>query len=140
MKLMQDSLAVEISDVASYRIHVLNHYYKYGVTPTLDAFKVKKSTFYDWKKTYESQGNRLISLVPQKTRPLHVRGMETDWRIIDFIREMRREHGNIGKNILKPFVDAYAKELGVKTLSVSTIGKVIKRRNLTFEKKIYAQK
>jgi len=140
MKLMQDGLAVEISDVASFRIHVLNHYYKYGLTPTLDAFRIKKSTFYDWKKTYETNGKRIISLVPKKTRPINVRRMETDWRVTDFIREMRKEHGNIGKSMLKPFVDAYAKELGIKTLAESTIGKVIKRRHLTFEKKVYPQK
>ena len=140
MKMMQDGLALEISDVAQFRIHVINHYYKYGVRPTLDAFKVKKSTFYDWKKTYETNGKRIISLVPHKTRPLHMRKMETDWRIITFIKEMRKEHGNIGKSMIKPFVDAYAKELGVKTLAESTIGKVIKRRHLTFEKKVYPQK
>ena len=66
--------------------------------------------------------------------------METDWRIITFIKEMRKEHGNIGKSMLKPFVDAYAKKLGIKTLAESTIGKVIKRRHLTFEKKVYPQK
>jgi len=42
MKVLQDSLAVEISDVAAYRIHVITHYYKYGLRPTLDAFKIKK--------------------------------------------------------------------------------------------------
>ena len=137
---MENSLAIEISDVAEFRIHVINHYYKYGLRPTLDAFKIKKSTFYDWKKTYETNGKRIISLVPHMTRPLHVRKMETDWRIIAFIKEMRKEHGNIGKSMLKPFVDAYAKELGIKTLAESTIGKVIKRRHLTFEKKVYPQK
>jgi len=140
MKMIQDGLALEISDVAQFRIHVINHYYKYGLRSTLDAFKVKKSTFYDWKKTYETNGKKIISLVPHKTRPLHVRKMETDWRIITFIKEMRKEHGNIGKSMLKPFVDAYAKKLGIKTLAESTIGKVIKRRHLTFEKKVYPQK
>ena len=140
MKMMQDGLALEISDVAQFRIHVINHYRKYGLRPTLDAFKIKKSTFYDWRKTYEINGKRIISLVPHATRPLHVRRMQTDWRIIAFIKEMRKEHGNIGKSMLKPFVDAYAKELGIKTLAESTIGKVIKRRNLTFEKKVYPQK
>jgi transposase len=140
MKTMENSLAVEISDVAEFRAHVIRHYYKYGLRPTLDAFKVKKSTFYDWKKAYETNGKRIISLVPHKTRPLHVRRMETDWRIIAFIKAMRIEHGNIGKSMLKPFVDAYAKELGINTLAVSTIGKVIKRRHLTFEKRVYAKK
>src|SRR3989338_10945126 len=73
MKLMQDGLALEISDVAGFRIHVINHYYKYGLRSTLDAFKVKKSTFYDWKKIYETNGKRISSLVPHRTRQCMVR-------------------------------------------------------------------
>lgn len=140
MKALQDSLAVEISDVASYRIHVITHYYQYGLRPTLDAFKIKKSTFYDWKKAYEKNGRRVIALVPKKTRPLQVRQMQTDFRLIAFIKEMRKEHGNIGKNILKPFVDAYAQKLGIKSFGTTTIQKIIKRRGFTFEKKVYPQK
>lgn len=140
MKALQDSLAVEISDVAQYRIHVITHYYKYGLRPTLDAFKIKKSSLYNWRNAYERNYRRVIALVPKKTRPLHVRKMETDPRVIEFIKQMRREHGNIGKAMLKPFVDAYTKELGLKSLAESTIGKVIKRKHLTFEKKVYPLK
>lgn len=140
MKMIQNSLALEISDVAAFRLHVINHYYKYGLRPTLDAFKVKKSSLYNWRNAYERYGKRTFSLVPHQTRPLHARRMETDLRLVVFISEMRKEHGNIGKSMLKPFVDAYAKELGIPTLAESTIGKVIKRRHLTFEKKVYPQK
>lgn len=140
MRSMENSLALEISDVAQFRIHVINHYYKYGLRPTLDAFKVKKSTFYDWKSAYEKAGKRMISLVPKSTAPTHVRRMETDWHIVTFIREMRKEHGNIGKSMLKPFVDAYTKELDIKTISATTIGKVIKRRRLTFESRVHVKR
>ena len=140
MKALQDSMAIQLSDVAAFRIHVITHYYKYGLRPTLDAFNLKKSTFHDWKRAYEKNHRRVIALVPKKTRPNHLRKMQTDSRIIDLIKQMRIEHGNIGKSMLKPFVDAYAKELGIKSLAESTIGKVIRRKHLTFEKKIYAQK
>jgi transposase len=140
MKALQDSLAVEISDVAAFRMHVITHYYKYGLRSTLDAFNLKKSTFHTWKRTYEKNGSRVIALVPQKTRPKHTRVMQTDARIITFIKGMREEHGNIGKSMLKPFVDAYTKELGIQSISATTIQKIIKRRNLTFEKKVYPQK
>ena len=140
MKTMENSLAVEISDVAQFRLHVLNHYYKYGLQPTLDAFKVKKSSLYNWKRAYEQSGKRVISLVPKSTAPIHVRKMQTDWHITEFIKTMRKEHGNIGKNMLKPFVDAYARELGIPTVSGTTIGKILKRRRFTFEKKVYAKK
>lgn len=135
MKMLQDSLSLEVSDVAKFRYHVIKHYYKYGLRPTLEAFKIKKSTFHDWKRAYERSGRRVSSLVPHQTRPLHVRRMETDWRLVAFIKEMRREHGNIGKNMLKPFLDAYAKKLNIPTIGLTTIAKIIKRRHFTFEKK-----
>lgn len=140
MKMLQDSLAKEVSDVAEFRHHVITHYYKYGLRPTMEAFKLKKTTLHTWKRTYEKSGRRVSSLIPHQTRPLHVRKMETDWRLVSLIKELRKEHGNIGKNILKPFIDAYAKELGIETIGETTIGKVIKRRKLTFEKKVYPQK
>ncbi len=140
MKALQDSFAMEISDVAAFRIHVITHYYKYGLRATLDAFNLKQSTLYDWKWSYERNHRRVIALVPKKTRPLHVRRMETDYRIVDFIKQMRIEHGNIGKSMLKPFVDAYAKKLGIRNIGSTTIQKIIKRRNFTFEKKVYPQK
>jgi hypothetical protein len=140
MKTMENMMAEEISDVAAFRLHVINYYYKYGIRQTMDAFKVKKSTFHDWKRTYEKSGKRTISLVPHQTQPLHVRKMETDWRLVAFIKSMRKDQGNIGKDMIKPFVDAYAKELGIPTIGKTTIGKIIKRRRFTFEKKVYAQK
>lgn len=136
MKTLQDSFASEISDVASFRLHIINHYYQYGLQPTLAAFKVKKSTFYDWKKRYESAGKRMIYLVPHSTAPAHVRVMNTDWRLIAFIRQMRTDYGNVGKHIIKPFLDAYAKELGIPSVGLTTIGKIIKRKRLTFEKRV----
>ena len=140
MKALQDSFALEISDVAAFRIHVITHYYKYGLRSTLDAFNLKKTTLHTWKRTYEKNHRRVISLVPKKTRPLHTRRMETDWRLVAFIKQMRIEHGNIGKSMLKPFIDAYAKSLGITSISETTIGKIIKRRNFTFEKRVYPQK
>lgn len=140
MKALQDAMAVEISDVAAFRIHVITHYYKYGLRATLDAFNLKQSTLYDWKWAYERNNRRVIALVPKKTTPKRVRKMETDWRLVEFIKEMRIEHGNIGKSMLKPFVDAYAKELGIRSIGETTIQKIITRKNFTFEKKIYAQK
>jgi transposase len=140
MKALQDSLAVEISDVAKFRLHVITHYYKYGLCPTLDAFKIKKSSLYNWVNAYEKNGRRVIALVPRKTRPEHVRQMQTDWKLVNFIREMRQVHGNIGKSMLKPFVDAYAKELGITSIGETTIGKIIRRKRFTFEPKVYPQK
>lgn len=136
MKTLENSLAFEASDIAKFRLHVINHHAKHGLQSALDAFGVKKSTFYDWKKAYESSRRRIVSLVPKSTRPHLVRKMETDWQLVEFIKQMRQDYGNVGKNIIKPFLDAYAKEIGISSIGLTTIGKVIKRRGFTFEERL----
>lgn len=133
MKTLENSLHFDKSDPAKFRLHVLEHYYKYGWKPTVEAFKVGKSTLYDWKEQYEQSGKALLSLVPKKNRPKRVRQMTTDWRLIQFIREFREQHGNIGREKIKIFLDEYANELGISSMSHRTITKVIKRRNLFFD-------
>lgn len=140
MKALEDAMAMEISDIAKFRMHVITHYYHYGLRSTLDAFNLKKTTFHTWKRNYEKNHRRVIALVPKKTTPKTVRRMETDYRIVDFIKQMRCEHGNIGKSMLKPFVAAYAKELGIASIGETTIQKIITRRHFTFEKRVYPQK
>lgn len=133
MKTLENSLRFDKSDPAKFRLHVLEHYYKYGWKPTVEAFKVGKSTLYDWRKQYENSEKALLSLVPKKTRPKRVRQMTTDWRLIQFIREFRDQYGNIGREKIKIFLDEYAHELGINSISHRTITKVIKRKNLFFD-------
>lgn len=140
MKTLDSSLSFAASDVARFRLHVLEHYYKHGLKPAIDAFSVGKSTLYDWKKAFEESGKRLVSLVPQSTRPQHTRRMETDWRLVEFIKVMRTTHGNVGKDIIKPFLDEYARELKIPTIGKTTIAKLIKRRNFSFEKRVHYRK
>ena len=62
--------------------------------------------------------------------------MRTDSDIISFIREIREKHPHIGKEKIKPLLDNYCSKRGIKPISVSTIGKVIKRYNLTFNPRL----
>lgn len=134
MKTIDSCLPFDISDVAKFRHHVLMYYYKYGWKPTLEAYGVKKSTLYDWKNRYELSGKNLTSLVPKKTRPKRVRKMETDYRLVEFIKAIREEQGNLGKEKLKLFLDEYAREIGVESIGKTTIGKIIKRRHYFYER------
>lgn len=56
--------------------------------------------------------------------------MQTDPRIVRFLREQRDAHPHLGKEKLKPFLDTYCQKLGIPSQAVSTIGKVIKRNHL----------
>ncbi len=58
--------------------------------------------------------------------------MKTNSDIISFIREIREKHPHIGKEKIKPLLDNYCRKRGTSPVSVPTIGKVIKRYNLTF--------
>lgn len=135
MKTLESSLSFAASDPAKFRLHVLEHYGKYGLRPTVEAFNVPKTTLYRWRYSLESSKGKLVSLVPKSTRPKTTRRMLTDYRLVEFIRQMRTDYGNVGANIIKPFLDEYARELGINSIARATIEKVIKRRHLTFEKR-----
>ena len=133
MKTLENALNFDKSDPGKFRLHVLEHYYQYGWKSVVSAFKIGKSTLYDWRKSYEESGRALLSLVPRKTRPKHLRSMTTDWRLVQFIREFREQYGNIGREKIKIFLDQYAQELSISSISCRTITKVIKRRNLFYD-------
>ena len=137
MKTLENSLNFDKSDPAKFRLHVLEYYYKYGWKPTTEAFKVGRSTLYDWKRRFELADRALLSLVPKKTRPKRVRVMTTDPRLLAFIREFREQYGNIGRDKIKIFLDQYALAIGVSPISARTISKIITRKRLfvTFAKK-----
>lgn len=140
MKTLNNSLKFEASSPAQFKLHVIEFNDKHGVAATLEAFKVKRSTFFYWKKKYKDSGKRLISLVPESTRPKTVPRMETDWRLVAFIKQMRLDYGNVGAPIIKPFLDEYAANLDISSIAIATIEKVIRRRRFTFEKRIKAKR
>jgi transposase InsO family protein len=63
--------------------------------------------------------------------------MTTDFKIISYVKRVRDERGYLGKEKLKPFVDRFCLENNLKTISSSTIGKIIKRYCLKKPKRIY---
>src|SRR3989344_1954986 len=84
MKLVSSSLKFDLSDPAKFRLCVLDYYYKYGWRATIDAYKIGKSTLYDWRKLFENSQRRVNSLVPKSTKPLNTRVMQTDPRLVEF--------------------------------------------------------
>ena len=79
----------------------------------------------------ESQG-KLDSLIPKSRKPKRVRTVKVNFEIVTFIRDIREKHPRIGKEKIKKFLDEYCDKRGTRTISPSTIGKIIKRYDLTF--------
>ena len=122
------------SDIAKYRLKVIKHYYQFGLKSTLSAFPVKRSTLFLWQKKLKVGQGKLVSLIPQSTRPHLVRQMMVNYRIIDETARLRRKHYRLGKQKLKPLIDKFCKQENMQAPSVSLIGKIIKRNNLFYQR------
>ena len=132
MKTLQNAFEFDSSDVAKFRLKVLRHYQAHGWRSACDAYEVGKSTLYEWKQLLEKGKGRLTSLVPKSTRPHKTRQMETDERLVEYIRALRKTYGNIGKEKIKPLLDTYAESLGITSYGTSKIGKILKRYRFNF--------
>lgn len=124
----------ETSDVAKERLRILEFYKEFGEKATKKAFHIDRKTIWIWKKRLKNGRNHISALVPSSTKPKNIRAMKTDSRIIEFIQETRIAHPRLGKEKLKPLLDSYCSELSIASPRESTIGKIIKRHNLFFQR------
>ncbi len=126
------------SPVAVYRLRVIEFSNQYGTQPTIDAFKISKRTLYRWKKRYISSKRDANSLIPISKRPKKVRTMLVHINVVNEIRRIRYMYGCIGKRKIKVLLDEYCIRSNYPCISISTIGKVIKRYNMiSLNKRIY---
>ena len=65
--------------------------------------------------------------------------MKTNPRIVAFIKTLRESHPRLGKEKICPLLVSFCKQEGITPIKESTIGKVIKRNKLFYQKqgKIY---
>ena len=133
-RIYKNILAYSISDEAKFRLEVINHFNKFGLDSTKQAFKISKASIYRWKQCLRINNNQQSSLIPKSRKPNRVRQMTTDLRLLEFISDLRKLHPRLGKRKIKVLLDKYAFSLGIKPLAVDTIGKVIKRNHLFYQK------
>jgi transposase len=123
------------SKVAEQRMKIIMFYEKYGERATIKAFGADRKVINRWKKRLKDMGGKLMALVPLSSRPKRVRKSTIPAEIIEFIREARQEHPRLGKEKIKPLLDEYCTQKGMRSISESTIGNIIKRHNLCFQNK-----
>jgi len=120
------------NETARYRLKVIEFSDRYGARAATDAFNISRATIYRWRKLLKDSNGKLNSLIPKSRRPKRLRKMMVSPEIILYIRKLREEHPRIGKEKIKPLLDEYCNKRNIKTVSVSTIGKIIKRYDLRF--------
>jgi transposase InsO family protein len=137
MKKIVSCSAYADSDTAQYRLKVVEYYQQFGMKATLSAFPVKRSTVFLWRKTLRENKGRLSSLIPKSSRPHGVRKMQTHPLVLAEICRLRRKHYRLGKKKLFPLLKRYCLKVGISYPAISTIGKIIKRNGLFFDKPTY---
>lgn len=122
------------SGVAQKKMEIINFYDEFGEKATIQAFGADRKVISRWNRRLKENKGRLASLVPYSTKPKRTRAVVYDAKIVDFIRKEREEHPRLGKEKVKPDLDEYCLKEGLKTVSESTIGNIIKRHKLFFQK------
>jgi putative transposase len=59
--------------------------------------------------------------------------MITDVRILEFIKSLRQLHPGIGKAKIKPLLDQYCLALGIKSISLTTINKIVVKNHFYYQ-------
>lgn len=124
---------------ARYRLKVLQHYWEYGLESTLDAFPVSRPTVFRWQKKLKDSKGKLQVLIPKSTKPRKVRQMQVSSVVVDKIKYLRKKWPNLSKHKIKPLLDVFCENNNCKTVSATTIGKVIRRNDFFYKQpeKIY---
>jgi len=115
-----------IQEKAKKKAEIVSFFEKFGLDATITAFKVSKSSIYEWRKTLRENRGHIKSLNELSKAPHNPRESKVDQRIKDFIQAFRQEHPRAGKEKIKPAVDQFCQEQGLTHISESTIGRTIK--------------
>jgi len=114
-----------ITSKAKFKAKVLSFWAKHGLEATLDAFLVKRSVLFLWKKKLKDNQGKLEALNDKSRSPHRKRQRMTDQRIERFIITQRTEHPGLGKDKLKPLLNDYCLKENIISVSESTIGRAI---------------
>lgn len=134
LRMLSSLRSFEHSEIAQRRLAIIKFYEQFGEAATRQAFGADRKVISRWRQRLKQSGGQLQALVPRSTRPQHVRHSVIPSEVIAFIRQLREEHPRIGKDKIKPLLEAYCDQHGLKCLSASTIGNLIKKYRLNLQK------
>lgn len=117
------------------RLRILIFWKTHGIKATRDAFKVSRSTLFEWQRVYRGSGSKIEALNPCSQARHTQQRRNVDYKIVAEIRRLRFEEcPNMGKDKIKRFLDDFCKKSGLKYISASTIGRVIKDKKIKYKR------
>lgn len=121
-----DNVNREGIDEAKERLKIIKFFNRYGAKATKEAFGVCRTTVYNWKRLLRENGGNIRALISLSRRPIRRRVRKIHPAIIEFIRDYRNKHRRCCQKVIKPVLDRFCNEKGLKCISESTIARVIK--------------
>jgi len=98
---------------------------KYGYKAAVEAFNISKSTYYNYLAIYKSTQSNMEYFKCKSRRPINVRKPNWNNKIIKFIRQMRIDRPNIGKEKIKYYLDKFCIANNLQIISTGTIRNII---------------
>jgi len=123
VKVYEDSLRYRymIQEIAIKRAKILLFWQKYGLEATIDAYGVKRSTLFLWKKKLKEGNGRLESLNNKSRTPKNKRKRIIDKEVEEFIIKQRKIYPRLGKEKIAELLE----QEGIKKISSSTVGRIL---------------
>jgi transposase InsO family protein len=118
--------AYMITPKALHKARILAFWEKHGLRAALDAFPVKRSTLFLWKKQFHEGGKIPEALNEKKRIPRTKRKRLWPGELIVEIKRQRDLHPNIGKGKIHVILAPFCSLNNLPLPSVSTIGRIIK--------------
>lgn len=128
------ALTDKITEQAKQRIKVIDWHRAHGSNRSLTArhFGIGRMTLHRWLKRFEKLG--IVGLNEQSRKPKCCRRPTTSWPVVARVVELRKQYPAWSKHKLA----AILKREGLIT-SASTVGRILKRKNL-IDKKVSKKK
>ena len=114
-----------ITKKAKEKFEILVFWEKHGLQATMDAFKKKRRTLFDWKSKYIQGGSKPEALNEKKTTPKTKRKRLWPFEVRQEIKRLREIHPNLGSEKIYPLLLEFCQEKNLKCPKPKTVSRII---------------
>ena len=107
------------------KIFIIEIYERCGLEYVKERFKVSRSAIYLWKKKLRAEW--ILGLKNKSRVPINKRKSKIKQEVREYIRQYRTKYKGVSKKVIYPQLKRYCKEKGIKGISESSIGRIIKK-------------
>mgnify|MGYP001247204355 CR=1 FL=1 len=128
-------LTDQLTERAKYKIKIIDWHRTHGKNTSLTSrhFGIGRMTLYRWLKRFNKCG--VVGLNEYSRRPKNVRRPVTPWQVVDKTVQLRKQYPAWSKHKLRVLLERE----GIR-VSVSTVGRILKRKGLINKKKSLKRK